>query len=393
MHERCRAHNAGEVDRSPHHGLSGVARRHGVGSVVVLVRAGRATTVVSMHAVPGVLVPSRAVRGLVIGLVSILGIRVCRLSCTLLGRSTVDVVDFGERWVAVLAFVEVIDRVTVCLRPRVGRCEWCRAVRGSRCLWRFVRSAGCGAVRRWIRRESIATWRMPVHVGVEWRKPRSLVLLGDVLRLVILPGIQPRLKTVVSIWIDVQVIPDQLQPFNLEHVQLGHFDRRNIRPGSVDERVVVEKLAAEDERYRKQSIDLVLAGCDRIGQVGHAIVEVVKAEQDRGGREAGGRKHLLHPLPERWLALHAVVEASSQVNICQADGGVVVSIHGLSRLRNKVRHLLHVVIELGGHSTGRLLFLCCLPLPLPCRCTLLFLLDASVIVVGEGYAVLYSEWR
>lgn len=138
MRERCRAHNAVEVDRSTHHGLSGVARRHGVWSVVVLVRAGRATTIVSMHAVPGVLVPSRAVRGLVIGLMSILWIRVCRLPCTLLGCSAIDVVDFCQRWVAMLAFVEVIDRVTVCLRPRIVRCERRCPVCRSRCLWRFI---------------------------------------------------------------------------------------------------------------------------------------------------------------------------------------------------------------------------------------------------------------
>ena len=101
----------------------------------------------------------------------------------------------------------------------------------------------------------------------------------------------------------------------------------------------------------------------------------------------------MHPLPERWLALHAVVEASSQVNICQADGGVVISIHGLSSICHKVRHLLHVVIELGGHSTGRLLFFRRLPLLFTCGCALLFLLNASVIVVGEGYAILYSERR
>jgi len=206
-----------------------------------------------------------------------LAVGVGRLTSTLIGSAAIIIVlELKSARIPVLALVEILGWSVIC-RPWV-RCtvrgrelgcssrEWC--VKRPRVQRRR-------SLRRRIGRVPItAAARVAVDVGVEWRQSNQL--LGVVLCLLIelLPSASPSHEPVGVGAVDVQVVADQGQPLHLEMIQLGDLDSRNIGPRSVDESVVIQELAAEDERHGQQSVDLVLALDHGGRKARESIVEV-----------------------------------------------------------------------------------------------------------------------
>ena len=181
---------------------------------MLLVGTGGASAVGAVHGVvPAVSIPGRlVVRG---GLVVRVGDRrqlvvVVHGMClvTLLGSPAVRLVDVGKGRVALLTLVRVLVAQAFSGCPRIGR-----GIRRIEVLRRASRrgsaeaASRAAAVRGGVRRVAVPGALVAVDVGVKRRESGGSLLLGNLLFVILLPGIKPALETILEL--HVQMVADQ----------------------------------------------------------------------------------------------------------------------------------------------------------------------------------------
>jgi hypothetical protein len=166
-------------------------------------------------------------------------------------------------------------------------------------------------------------------------------LAFGILRLApLFPAGNPCIVVVALIEIDVQIVVHALQPFMLQGVQLGNLDPADLRPGSVLEGVVVEKLASEQEPDGQHAPDDTLTSLGGRWAAAHGIQlvgasgQVVHAQEDGCAGESGRGEQTRDELAEGW------------------GDRVARQNDALSHLGDVVRHLVNFIVENRAHTAG-----------------------------------------
>jgi hypothetical protein len=181
------------------------------------------------------------------------------------------------------------------------------------------------------------------NIGVDGRDHRSGSLaigLGLALLqlLPLTPVLEPGLVVLAAVEVDVKAPAHRLDPIKLKCVEFSHGNAADLGPGAVLERVIVEKLAAQEERDGEVSPNLSLGGLvvtlglHRVDPLG----EVVHAKEDSGAGQPRRSENLGDELPEG--------RGDSRLGSDQANRHV----------GNVFSHRLDLIVEDGAHATGHL---------------------------------------
>jgi len=192
--------------------------------------------------------------------------------------------------------------------------------------------------KRMIRRSS----SVPVDAGVDGRHkslpagPGSGLILED---LPVIPTGKPSLVVGAIIQVDVEAPARLLQPLMFQSVELSYGDAAHLRPRTVLEGVVVQELAAEQQRDRQHAPNLALGY--RVGRVVllqrvDPLREVVHSKKNSALGQSRGRQDLRDELAKGGC-----------------DGGRRQRHdHTSGHLGDKLGHLVDLVIEDGTDASG-----------------------------------------
>ena len=149
------------------------------------------------------------------------------------------------------------------------------------------------------------------------------------------------------------------EPVELHGVEFGDGNVADFGPRLVLEGVVVQELAPQQQGDGEHAVDLTAAGAVNLagGQQAHAVGQVEKTQQDGGAGQTRRGQDLIDILPKLRRDGRSWADASSEVNIREVDLGDVQSIHSLGHLSHKVGHLIHLVVQMGGDTSGGLFLL------------------------------------
>jgi hypothetical protein len=133
---------------------------------------------------------------------------------------------------------------------------------------------------------------------------------------------------------------ERKKPLQFHGVELRHRNVAHFGPRFVLEGIVVEKFASQKKGGGKHSIDLATTGgIDSFGrEKSHPTRQVEETQEDGGTGKPCRGEDLVHILAKLRLDRGSWVDDS------------------LGHFCHKVRHLVHLVVQVGGDSPGGLLF-------------------------------------
>jgi len=141
--------------------------------------------------------------------------------------------------------------------------------------------------------------------------------------------------------VDVEIPADLLQPILLQQVEFLHRDVGDFGPRFVLEGVVVQKLRGKKQRNGQKAVHVVvLSGHSGHLRLGHPLSQIAQTEENGRAGQSGRRQNLIDELPV----------AGQQLVVTHLTEDQALS-HGA----DKIRHLLHVIVEVSRNTTGRLL--------------------------------------
>lgn len=139
------------------------------------------------------------------------------------------------------------------------------------------------------------------------------------------------------------MVVDGEKPLPLHLVEKLGFDAAHFRPRAVDEGVVIEELAADNQRDREYAADEVFVHREMSFSADshNTFREIVQAEEQCRRWQSRRRKDLKDP-----LSVGRVWPGARQPHLK----------HSIANVHHKVRHELNIVVESGRHTAHGLLF-------------------------------------